>query len=69
MRMFSVPVTVILGSVARAAKARGAGFDITVIDRNFRAQFVERLNVQVDRASADGATARKGNPGVTKARD
>ena len=35
---------------------------------NFRAEFFERLDVQIDRTRADGAAAGQGNAGVAEAR-
>ena len=53
----------------RAAEALGAGFHVTVVDGNLRAQLFERLDVQVDGARADGAAAGQGNARVAEARD
>ena len=51
-----------------AAQTLGARFHVAVLDVNFRAEFFERLNVQVDGARADGAAAGKRNARVAEAR-
>src|ERR1700689_3987467 len=46
-----------------ATKALAAGFHIAMFDGNLRAQFFERLNVNIDWARSDSATPGQGNAG------
>ena len=52
-----------------AAQALGARFDVAVFDNDFGAELFERLDVQINRARADGTTAGKRNAGVAETRD
>ena len=47
---------------------RGGGVDIAAIERDFGAHGLEALEVQVDRAGADGAAAGQGHAGLADAR-
>ena len=46
-----------------ALEAVGAGFDVSVLLRDFRAQQFQSLDVQIDGAGADGTAARKRDTG------
>ena len=52
-----------------AAEALGARFHVAVVHRNLGAQFLKRLNVQVNGPSADRAAAGKRNARVAESRD
>ena len=52
-----------------AFEARGAGFDVAVILRDFRAELFESFDVQIDGAGADGAAAGERDAGAAAAGD
>ena len=54
---------------ARAAEPSRLGMDVAALDRDLGAHRLEARDVQVDRARADRATARQGNPRLAVARD
>ena len=63
-----MPVTVILSkTISRAFEAVGGGFDVAVILSDLRAELFEPLDVQIDGAGSDGATAGKRNAGAPAA--
>ena len=51
----------------RAGQPFGTGFNVAVIDLDLGSHTCQPVDVQVDRALADGATARKRDPGATPA--
>ena len=53
----------------RAFEAIGGGFDVAVVLRDFCAELLESLDVQVDGAAADGATAGERDAGAAAAGD
>ena len=52
-----------------ALEAVGAGFNVAVLLRDFRAQTFQSFDVKIDGPRADGASAGKRNAGPSAARD
>ena len=55
-------------SERRAAQSLCARLHVTVINGNLRAEFFERLNVQINRTRPDRASAGKRNVRISKSR-
>ena len=65
-----MPVTVILSkTISAPCQAIRAGLNVAMLLRDLRAESFESLDVQIDGAGSDGASAGKGNAGASAARD